>query len=154
MSRVLQRLATAVAAALLYVPLSPVATPAQAGDRAAVDDVIININSGPRCWEQPNPDDPCRVGITLSERAAVAVTVRLVTADGTAVAPGDYATVDQEVTVPAGDPAVEVVLRLVDDGAREGAERFAASISSPSAGRIGVGLTEVVIEDGSPPGGG
>jgi hypothetical protein len=113
-------------------------------------DLLVSVNSGPRGWERPPPDDPNRVVIALSQPLAVEVSVRVTTVDGTAVAPADYAAIDEVVSVPAGAQTVEVPLVVVADRLAEPAERFAVTISEPSAGRIRVGRTEFTIRNGGP----
>jgi hypothetical protein len=130
------------------------ATPSRADERGDLDDLIISIESVPRSWEQPKPDDPNRLVVSLSLRVADPVTVLLTTRDGTAVAPHDYAAIDAEVTVEAGTLAAEVPFELVADGIEEPEEWFVASISGPSAGSVGSGRALVTILDGSPPGDG
>jgi hypothetical protein len=82
------------------------------------------------------------------------VTVLLTTQDGTAVAPHDYAAIDAEVTVPAGELTAEVPIDLVADRIEEPEEWFLVTVSSPSVGGIGTGQALVTIVDGSPPAGG
>jgi hypothetical protein len=148
MERTGRRLAaavTALAAGLLA------AAPAQAGDDSH-EDVIIYINSQPRGWEQPNPDDPCRVLIELSAPVAEEWSVLVTTIDGTAVAPGDYLAIAERVAVPAGGRSVAVPIELVADRLVEPPEWFTVEISEPSFGRIGNDRVEIMIEDGAPPG--
>jgi hypothetical protein len=157
MGRTLARV-TAVTGASMVLPamLGMGATPGHADDRGddRGDDLIISIESVPRSWEQPKPDDPNRVLVTLSGRVAAPVTVLLTTQDGTAVAPHDYAAIDAEVTVPAGELTAEVPIDLVADRIEEPEEWFLVTVSSPSVGGIGTGQALVTIVDGSPPAGG
>jgi hypothetical protein len=114
--------------------------------------LLVSINTGPVCWEQPNPMDPCHVRITLSHQVGVPVTVTLDTMDGTATAPDDYLPLSGvRVTVPAGDVALDVPLQVVDDGVPEPDEWFLTTISATSVGSIGTGRAVVTIGDGAPP---
>jgi len=149
MKRTGRRLAAAVAGLLLPVGLLP-GPPAQAGDDDH-DDVIVNISSMPRGFEQPNPFDLCQVLIELSEPVAVDWTVLVTTTDGTAMAPWDYQPISERVTVPAGERSVAVPIELVADRLVEPPEWFAVEISEPSSGQIGIGRVEIIIEDGAPP---
>lgn len=147
---------------LLAVGLGPGAGTGHASDRDDGGDsgdsggepsgLLVSINTGPVCWEQPNPMDPCYVRVTLSHPVAVAVTITLDTRDGTAIAPYDYQALSGvRVTVPAGDVVLDVPLVVVDDGRPEPDEWFSATISAVSEGEVGTGRAVVTIGDGAPP---
>ena len=149
MKRTGRRLAAAVAGLLLPVGLLP-GPPAQADDDDH-DDVIVNLSSVPRGFEQPKPEDLCQVLIELSRPLPVDWSVLVSTVDGSAVAPGDYRAVAERVTVPAGGRSVAVPIELVADRFPEPPEWFAVELSEPSAGQIGIGRVEITIQDGAPP---
>ncbi|MBI2710298.1 MAG: hypothetical protein HYX34_11475 [Actinobacteria bacterium] len=68
------------------------------------------------------------VGVTLDRASSSPVRVRLSTADGTAVAPGDYSATEATVTVPAGSTAAVLAVPLVTDARPEPNETFLVAI--------------------------
>ncbi|MGQ0618077.1 MAG: beta strand repeat-containing protein [Acidimicrobiia bacterium] len=121
------------------------------GDGAAVGTILnddgiptINITDG-------SATEGANVTFTVSRSAASAsaTTVLVSTANGTAVAPGDYtALVNQLVTIPAG-PALSTTVSVttIDDAAVEGPETFTANLSGPTNGVIGDGQGLGTIND-------
>ena len=76
-----------------------------------------------------------------------AVSVRVVTHDGTATGGADYAPVDQVVTFPAGDAANKTVaVPIVDDGAVEAPEQLHAMLTAPTGGAALADPTMAAIE--------
>jgi hypothetical protein len=157
MTRLFRRSFAEAATALLVVAavgLAAGTSHASERDDGRGDDdgrVIVSINTGPVCWEQPNPMDPCQVRVTLSHPVGVPVTVTIDTRDGTATAPADYLPLSGvRVTVPTGNVVLAVPLQVVDDGVPEPDEWFLATISATSVGSIGTGRAVVTIGDGAP----
>ncbi len=89
------------------------------------------------------------VTVTRSGGSDGAVSVLLSTANGTALAPGDYTTVSQVVSFADGVSGPQVVnVVIADDATVEPAEVFTASLSAPTGGVvIGAALSTVTITD-------
>jgi hypothetical protein len=72
--------------------------------------------------------------VTLSTAPALApVTVQYATANGTAVAPGDYLATSGTVTFPVGSSSATVNVTIVGDQLKEKNETFVVKLSNPSA---------------------
>ncbi|HEX8187340.1 MAG TPA: Calx-beta domain-containing protein, partial [Pyrinomonadaceae bacterium] len=69
--------------------------------------------------------------VTLSDASALTVTVNFATADGTAVAPGDYAPLSGTVTFSPGETSKTVAVAVKADAVAEGTETFSLNLSSP-----------------------
>jgi hypothetical protein len=143
----------AVAAAAVALPASAIflgQTASYAGDEPGGP---VFSTEGTICWEKgQTPTQRPVVTVYLNDVTKDPVSVVLDTADGTAIAPDDYAAIrGQVVTIPAGASRVEVPLTIRPDAVVEPNEWFSVTISKPSAGRIGKGTATVVIQDGSPP---
>ncbi|MEM7323774.1 MAG: Calx-beta domain-containing protein, partial [Actinomycetota bacterium] len=98
-------------------------------------------------------DGPSTVDVTVSLDATSTspVTVLLSTSDGTAVAPGDYTAVtDQLVTIPAGSTSVVVPLAITGDDVYEQTETFSVILSGPTNGMISDGVATIGILDDEP----
>ena len=86
-----------------------------------------------------------------------AVTVNYATSDGTAVAPGDYATAVNTLSWNSGDAAAKTFnVTIVDDSVVDAGESFSVAISAPSGGAVlGTPTTATVtISDNDSTGGG
>ncbi|HEX8293425.1 MAG TPA: Calx-beta domain-containing protein, partial [Pyrinomonadaceae bacterium] len=83
--------------------------------------------------------------VTLSEASAQTVTVSFSTADGTAVAPGDYATLSGTVTFSPGETSKTVAVAVKADSVSEAAETFGLNLSAPSNAALadGAGVATV-----------
>jgi hypothetical protein len=68
--------------------------------------------------------------VSLSAAQAAPVTVDFATADGTAVAPGDYTSGTGTVTFAPGDTSEPVTVATIDDALVEGAETFNVNLSN------------------------
>ncbi len=93
---------------------------------------------------------PAEFEVCLSEVSANDVTVTYVTVDGTAEAPGDYASGTGTLTIPAGTQCVTFTVGVVDDGADEGAETFLVNLSNPTNATIDDGQGVGTIHDCDP----
>lgn len=130
---------------------SPAPSPTEAPPPAPSPGGPVIEPQGTVAWEkskckQKNPL------VTLSRPVDVPVTVLVDTADGTAVAPGDYLPIRAlKVTVPAGSLSAEIPVTIVADDIVEPDEYFTVRISSPSAGQIGKDTAVVTIKDGEQP---
>jgi glucose/arabinose dehydrogenase len=86
--------------------------------------------------------------VTLSSAASQTVTVQYATANGTAQAPGDYATTSGTVTFPAGSTSQTITVPIVGDTALEPNESFTVNLSSPSNAVIADGeATGTIVND-------
>jgi hypothetical protein len=85
--------------------------------------------------------------VTLSAPASSTVTVRLVTADGTAVAPGDYTAKNESFSIPAGTTSKVFSVPIVGDTAPEPTETFTVTITSPVGATIADGSAVGTITD-------
>lgn len=79
-------------------------------------------------------EGPARIGVRLNGPADKDVTVEVVSADGTAVAPGDYDGADPQVTIAKGATEGTVSIPIVDDGAAEGDETVNLSLRPLTTG--------------------
>ena len=70
--------------------------------------------------------------VRLSAASSSTVTVNWATANGTAVAPGDYTADHGTLTFAPGDTTKTVTVATVDDTVHEGAETFNVVLSAPS----------------------
>ena len=74
--------------------------------------------------------------LRLSAAAALDVTVNVDTQDGSATAPGDYTTVRQQVTIPAGQITQSVDVPITGDTTLEQTESFQVVLSSLSPNAV------------------
>ena len=91
--------------------------------------------------------------VTLSHAPAADVTVTATTADGTAVAPGDYTSNSATVTIKAGTTSAGFDVVTIDDAVDEPDETFTVTLSAPSGAAIkpGAGTGTGTIGDNDPP---
>jgi hypothetical protein len=92
--------------------------------------------------------------VSLDVPQAAPVTVDFMTADGTAVAPGDYTSATGTVTFVPGDTAETVTVQTIDDALKEGDETFNVNLSNETgnadiADAQGVGT--IPANDDNPP---
>ncbi|TWT83200.1 Serine-aspartate repeat-containing protein F precursor [Planctomycetes bacterium CA13] len=93
-----------------------------------------------------NEGDPAAFVITRTDGSEGSVTVNYNTVDGTAVAPGDYTAVTAgSVTFAAGETTKTITITTIDDAVEETAENFSVTLSSVSAGEIGMATAQVTI---------
>ena len=94
--------------------------------------------------------NPVRLPVTLSAPSGREVTVRLTTADGTAVAPGDYTAQSLAlVTIPAGQTSVDALVPTATDTLIEAAETFTATLSQPANATVGAASATGTITEAS-----
>ncbi len=89
--------------------------------------------------------------VTLSAAATSNVTVTYATANGTAVAPGDYATLAPTVlTFTPGQTSKQVRVNVVGEGVVEANETFVVNLSAPSGATLadGQGRGTILNDDG------
>jgi hypothetical protein len=88
--------------------------------------------------------------VTLSAPQPAPVTVAFATSDGSATAPGDYASASGTVTFAAGDVSEPVTVQVNGDTAIEGDETFNVNLSSPTGNAAildGLGVGTIVDDD-------
>ena len=74
------------------------------------------------------------VVVTRTGSLTGATTVSYATANGTAVAPGDYGTTSGTLSFAAGESSKTISIPTVDDNSYKGTRAFTVSLSSPSTG--------------------
>ena len=84
--------------------------------------------------------NPQRFTISLSAVSGRRVQVEYATANGTAVAPGDYGSKSGSVTFQPGQTTKTVTVNSVDDALDEPDESFTVNLSNPSNATIGDGV--------------
>jgi Ca2+-binding RTX toxin-like protein len=87
--------------------------------------------------------------VALSQKYAHDVTVTYSTADGTAVAPGDYAAKSGTVVIPAGSLSATVAIVVNGDLLSEANETFSLNVSGATVAAVGGGTTSLTLSDGS-----
>ena len=70
--------------------------------------------------------------VTLSANAVSPVTVNFATANGTAIAPGDYVPTSGIVTFPTGSNVQTINVSVIGDTIKEKNETFYVKLSNPS----------------------
>ena len=70
--------------------------------------------------------------VTLSATAVSPVTVNYATANGTAIAPGDYLATSGTLTFPIGTSATTINVLVIGDTVKEPNETFYVKLSNPS----------------------
>ncbi len=83
--------------------------------------------------------------ITLSAASSQTVTVTAATADGTAVAPGDYTAGSSVATFAPGVTSLPAVITILTDNLVEPNETFSVVLSNPTNATIGDGTGVVTI---------
>ncbi len=91
--------------------------------------------------------------VTLDQAPLTAVTVDVVSTDGTAIAPGDYtAQVSQTLTFNPGESLTQqITITSIDDSAIEGDEAFTLDLSNPSGATIAVAQGSATLTDNDVP---
>ena len=85
--------------------------------------------------------------VTLSAASGLPVTVDFATANGTAIAPGDYATQAGTVTFNPGQTTKTITVVVVADAALEAAETFTVVLSNPTNATIVTGTGTGTIQN-------
>ena len=70
--------------------------------------------------------------VTLSATALSPVTVNFTTANGTAIAPGDYTATSGTLTIPAGSMGGIINVSVIGNTVKEANETFYVKLSNPS----------------------
>ena len=130
-----------VLTALLATPAAATAAP-----KLSIDDASVTEGSSGAV--------NLRFTIKLSEAVVVPVTVDYATADGTAKAPGDYATTSNTATFLANQTSVGVDIPIVGDGTDEADETFTVVLSNPAGGSATIddaSATGTIVDDDAAP---
>lgn len=87
--------------------------------------------------------------ISLSQTSSCPVTVTYSTIPGSASDPGDYFTLSQTVTIPAGSTSMTINIAVVGDTTPESTETFTVQLSNPTNGAIndGMGIGTIIDDD-------
>lgn len=89
--------------------------------------------------------------ITKGGTAQSSLTVNFSTANGTAIAPGDYTANSGTLTFRAWESVRTIPVTTINDGIAEAAEQFSVTLSSPSPGAsIGTGSAATTINGSGP----
>ena len=112
-----------------------------------IDDVTVVEGSG--------GTTPAVFTVRLSTSAAQAVTVSYATANGTAIAPGDYTAASGALTFPAGTTGRTIPVTVIGDGLVEPDETFTVQLQNAAGATIadGQGLGSISDDDAPPLGG-
>jgi hypothetical protein len=91
--------------------------------------------------------------VTLSAAAIHQVTVDYASADGTAVAPGDYQGTSGNLAFAPGTTSRSIAVEVVGDTIEEAEEQFTVALSNAVGASIatGTGTTSILDDDGSEP---
>jgi hypothetical protein len=111
------------------------------------DDVVVRPTVSVADTSVPENAGPAGFEVRLSEAATEPVTVRWATADGTAKAPGDYASRSDEVVFTPGQTTALVTVPVVADTLTEGDETFTVTLSDPAGADLGDGTAVGTIVD-------
>jgi tripartite motif-containing protein 71 len=88
--------------------------------------------------------------VTLDRPAPAAIKVAYSTADGTAVAPGDYTAKTGTLTIPAGASSGAITVNILGDSVVEPDETFAVNLTGITSGPgvvVGASATGTIIND-------
>ncbi|WP_124981883.1 Calx-beta domain-containing protein, partial [Nonlabens xiamenensis] len=83
------------------------------------------------------------VTVSISNPSSVDTVIDIITADNTAIAPGDYTSTTTTVTIPAGGTSVNVLISITDDAIGEPTEDFTVT------GTLNTGVTSNNTDDGT-----
>jgi titin len=91
---------------------------------------------------------PANFQVTLDHASTQAISVQWATADGTAVAPADYASASGTLTFNANETSKTITVNVAGDTLAEGNETFKVNLSNASAGSISrAQATGTIIDD-------
>ena len=97
--------------------------------------------------EGTGTDPTIRFTVSLSQPSATTVTVAFATANGTAVAPGDYVAKSGTLSFSPGETSKRVTVRVKADSLNEPNETFTVVLSGPSGATIADGTAVGTIVD-------
>ncbi len=112
---------------------------------------VVSIASSTQS-EGDSGTTPMPFTVSISAVSGLPVTATFATANGSAVAPGDYAAAGGTVTVPAGSTSATVNVAIVGDPLYEGNEAFTVTLTQPVNATLGVAVaTGTILDNESPP---
>jgi chitinase len=112
------------------------------------DDPTPSLNIGDAQIQEGNSGErSVFLNVALSAASGQSVSVYVATANGTAVAPGDYQSMSTTVTFAPGETRKAVSVSIVGDKRREKNETFSVKLSSPANASIGDGYGVVTISN-------
>ena len=126
-------------------------TNATAGDRMPAsiedDDALPEVSVSDA--EAGEGDGSVDVVVGLSAVSGRDVSVSLTSVDASAGSPGDFAAVDEVVTIAAGEVEVSLTVSIVGDDIYEGAtdETFGVELADPVNAALGTAAADVAIAD-------
>lgn len=135
---------------------TPTAGGATLGEPATATGTVLNddapvasITGLSRAEGTATAPTPFAFTVSLSKAGRVPASVRVTSGDVQAVAPGDYAPVDERVTFAVGETTKTVTVNVVADAVREPDEAFTMTLSDPVGTTIGtaVALGAVINDD-------
>jgi hypothetical protein len=90
--------------------------------------------------------------VSMTSASSQAVTVNFTTANGTAVAPGDYTTTTGTLTFAPGTTTQSITVPVVGDAIFEGNETFQVTLSGATVATIndGTGVGTITDDDATP----
>ncbi|HEV7863001.1 MAG TPA: Calx-beta domain-containing protein [Acidimicrobiia bacterium] len=134
---------------------APGGVPGRTEVTIADDDAAPAASIGDDTINETGAATPLAFTVSLDHVSGRAVTVTVETADGTAVAPGDYGAVHgRAVTIPAGVRAGTVPVTVADDGGSTPdapSETFTVTLSSPVNATLAAGIATGTIVDNDGP---
>ena len=83
--------------------------------------------------------------IKLNQASSKSVTVRVISKDGFALAPADYAAIDKTITIAPGETSAKVIVSVVADEFKEGDDDFTVSLSEPTNASIATSIGAATI---------
>lgn len=96
---------------------------------------------------------PFTFTVSLNAISSAPVTVKYVTANGTATAGSDYAATSGTLTIPAGQISKTVTINVIGDTTDEANEKFYVNLSAPTGATLAdaQGLGTITNDDGNKP---
>jgi hypothetical protein len=116
------------------------------------DDAVPTVGiTGGSAIEGNSGASPITFLVTLSNPSYQPVTVDYATADGTAVAPGDYTPAAGALTFAPGETSKSVAVNVVGDNLSEATEQFVVNLTDPTNATLGAAQAAGVITDDDRP---
>ena len=112
-------------------------TPLQATVTIADDDDAPTVQFDGDAFAADEGDETAVITLTLSAPSAKTVSVKVATADETAVSPDDYTATSTTVTFAPGETSQQVAVPLNDDALDEVDETIGLTLSAPQNGTLG-----------------
>ena len=115
---------------------------------SGAQDSSIRVGDAPAVIEGVNLVFPITIGTTLASPCVI----KYSTANGTAIAPGDYtAVVNGQIAIPAGSVTGTIVIQTIDDAIVEPTETMTITLTNATIGRIAQPTATGMILDNDVP---